>query len=376
MRVQRSLILFALLIAAFMIAPPTSPLWSSSSSNDFAAAPTAVPEKSVARRTPVKARGIIVSGYTAGGSRFPKLMDMIEETELNTVVLDIKNEAGEVSWIPRKAAARAIGAGIAKIKDPKATIATLKNKNIYVIGRIVVFKDPILAQVRPDLAIRDNITGNAWKDRKEAGWGDPYSSEVWTYNLALAEEAVEFGFDEIQFDYIRFPSDGSLDRTLFAHRDLRPPVEVVQQFLRTARKTIAPKGAYISADLFGFTTIVDDPGIGQRLDVVAREVDYLSLMLYPSHYSKGNYDLADPEKSPAETVSKSLADAKRRIAGTRAKLRPWLQDFSLRVHYTPKEVRAQIDAAEDSGVGEWLLWNARNVYSMDALHLSRSSRVP
>jgi hypothetical protein len=260
-----------------------------------------------------------------------------------------------------------MGAGIAKMDDPRATIRALKAKGIYVIGRVVAFKDPVLAYVRPDLAVHDT-SGTVWHDRKGLGWADPFSADAWAYNLAVARDAVELGFDEIQFDYIRFPSDGDLAKIWYPHRDLRAETEVIHGFLAEARRQLVPLGVYLSADVFGLVTLVDDDlGIGQKIELIAEEVDYLSLMLYPSHYHKPEYDIPDPERAPYKTISVSLADAKRRIAGTRAKLRPWLQDFSLNVSYSPAEVRAQIKAVEDAGIKEWLLWNARNRYSEDAL---------
>lgn len=389
MQVQRLAILIALIIAAFMIAPPTSPLFSAAApppastpapSADLAQAPTPAPINKK-MPTPTKAKGIVVSGYTAGGSNFQKLIDLVKRTELNAMVIDIKNEDGEVSWMPKSDRAKAMSGGVRKIKDPKAMIASLKKQNIYVIGRIVVFKDPILSMVRPDLAVRD-VNGNLWKDRKGLGWGDPYSSEVWDYNMALAREAVEFGFDEIQFDYIRFPSDGDIDLIRYPHKDMRSQQEVIRQHLHDAREELHKMGTFVSADLFGFVTLVDDPGIGQRLELIAAEVDYISLMLYPSHYTKGNLGLKSPIDSPGETIALSLADAKVKMKDASAKLRPWLQDFTIRgVTYTPKEVRAQIDASEKAGVDEWLLWNANNRYSEDALKLpartsSDSNRTP
>ena len=374
MLAHRVLVLIALVIAAFMIAPPTSPLLSTTG-GPAAPSPEATlvaltpPSPTPLRRElppPTKAKGIVISGYTAGGKRMPELLRMIERTELNAIVLDIKNESGEVSWIPRSERARSYGGGVKKISDPAALVRDLHERDISVIGRIVVFKDPILSEARPDLAVQDT-KGGIWRDRKSSGWGDPYSDEVWEYAMDLAREAVSFGFDEIQFDYIRFPSDGDISRIRYPFEDLRPQTEVIREHLSEARSVLHPMGAYTSADLFGFVTLVDDPGIGQRLELIAREVDYVSLMLYPSHYTKGNYNLKDPEASPYETIKLSLEDAKRRIAGSRAKLRPWLQDFSLRVRYSPAEVRAQIRAAEDVGVDEWLLWNASNRFQEDAL---------
>lgn len=363
-RPSKLLIVAAFGVAVFMIAPQTSPLFSSSRTS--AVAPKSQ-DGGPTLPTPTKAKGIIVSGYSAGGERLDVLVDLVKRTELNTLVVDIKDEAGEVSWVPVGAAAKAVGAGVSKIDEPKALIAALKAQDIYVIGRIVVFKDPILAKVRPDLAVKD-AAGGIWKDRRGAGWGNPFAPEVWDYNMALAEEAADLGFDEIQFDYIRFPTDGKLEDIRYSLTYEREQAEIIRSYIAIARERLHAKGVFVSVDLFGFVTLVDDPGIGQRLELIANEVDFVSLMLYPSHYQAGNLGLTDPIRSPSETISRSLTDALRITKGKRAKLRPWLQDFSIHgVPYTPTEVRAQIKAAEALGVNEWLLWNANNKYSEDAL---------
>jgi hypothetical protein len=268
------------------------------------------------------------------------------------------------------------GAGLPKIIDPARMVRRLHRQGIYVIGRIVTFQDSIMSRVRPDLAIQD-LRGGVWRSYKDESWLDPYSIQAQDYNIALAIEAVELGFDEIQFDYVRFPSDGDTAKMWSRYKDERAPHDAIRQFLKRARAQIVPRGAYISADLFGLVALVlDDLGIGQKLELIAREVDYVSLMLYPSHYHKPEYGIRDPEREPYRTVALSLRDAKQRIAGTRAKLRPWLQDFTLQVPYTPAEVRNQIQAVEDSGLDEWLLWNARNRYTEDALRPAPGARVP
>ena len=380
-----TLVTIALGIAVFMLAPPTSPVLGSSSgvfsifgsdghpADEAEAEPAAVawptPEPAPTRKRPppTRVKGFLMTGYTAGGSRFETLLDLIDRTELNTVVIDIKDEAGEVSWLPRAPALQAYGGGVRKIRDPAATIKRLKANDVYVIGRIVAFQDPRLVEARPDLGVQ-SAHGGVWTTEKGLGWTDPYSPEVRAYNIELATEAIALGFDEIQYDYVRFPSDGDVDVIWFPHRDHRHPTEVIRSFLAEARREIVGRGAYISADLFGLVTLAkDDMGIGQRLELVAQEVDYVSLMLYPSHYHKPEYDIPDPEREPYRTIDVSIKDAKRRIAGTNAKLRPWIQDFSLRVRYGEAEVRAQIRALRDNGVTEFLLWNAANRYTESAL---------
>ncbi len=384
--VQNCLVAVALLISVYMLAPPVSPVLSDAKVFSFLSRsetkspealtgidPLVAPSKPVARRRAIAAKGIIMSGYTAGGPRFDALVGLIDRTELNAVVLDIKDERGEVSWVPHTARARLAGAGLPKILDPRGLVRKLHRHHIYVIGRICTFQDPTLAAVRPDLAIQDTH-GGTWHTRPTSanphglGWLDPYSTEAQDYNISLATEAIGLGFDEIQFDYVRFPTDGDTTRMWHRFKDDRLPQQVIADFLHRARQQIVPRGAYISSDMFGLTALVsDDLGIGQKVEMMAREVDYVSLMLYPSHFNKPEYGVADPEKEPGKIVGLSLRDAKRRIRGTGAKLRPWLQDFSLQVPYTPVEVRAQIQAAEELGIHQWLLWNAPNKYTEDAL---------
>lgn len=385
--VQNTLVALALGISVLMLIPPLSPVLGEGDTLPLLGskpAPAAgvqfgtVPldPETVSRPKAVEAKGILMSGYTAGGSRFDDLLEFIERTEINAVVIDVKDERGEVSWIPRSRMARTAGAALNKILEPAAMVRRLKRAGVYVIGRIVTFQDSILAEVRPDLAIQ-STEGGIWRNEDGLAWLDPYSTEAQDYNIALAVEAVEVGFDEIQFDYVRFPSDGDTTKMWSRYADGRAHHEVIPQFLARARKEIHSRGAFISADLFGLVALVsDDLGIGQRIELIAREVDYVSLMLYPSHYNKPEYGIPDPEKEPYRTVALSLADAKRRIAGTPAKLRPWLQDFTLRVPYTPVEVRYQIEATQDAGIDEWLLWNARNRYSEDALRPARGQTRP
>lgn len=386
--VQNSLVAVALGITVFMFVPLVSPLWAEdsiipflgprheSTLTSFSVGPLPADFEPVRRPKPVKVKGILMTGYTAGGSRFDDMLALLRRTELNTAVIDIKDERGEISWIPRSPQARMAGAGIPKIQDPVATIRRLRRAGVYVIGRIVTFQDPVMSTVRPDLAIQD-LHGGIWKSYKDHGWLDPYSTQAQDYNIALAIEAIELGFQEIQFDYVRFPSDGDTTRMWSRYKDERAPHDAIRQFLARARSQIVPRGAYISADMFGLTALVsDDLGIGQKLELIAREVDYVSLMLYPSHYNQGEYGIPDPEREPYKTVAVSLRDAKQRIAGTKAKLRPWLQDFTLRVPYTPAEVRAQIQATNDAGIDEWMLWNARNRYTEDALRPAPGAKLP
>jgi len=315
----------------------------------------------------VEVKGIYATGAAAGSPKIESLIKLIETTELNALVIDLKDDTGRVSYQSGLEVVEQTGAGTAKIKEITGLVRTLRIKDIYPIARIVVFKDPVFAAARPDLAVQRK-SGGVWKDYKGLAWMDPYSREVWDYNLALAEEAAQMGFREVQFDYVRFPSDGPMQEAVYTHADENSPEDTIAEFLKEAHKRLSKYGVYVSADVFGLTTTVqEDMRIGQKWEKITANVDYISPMVYPSHYISGNYGLKDPNREPYATVRRSLADAVYRNPGNGATIRPWLQDFSLGYPYGPEEVRAQIQAAYDAGVTQWLLWNARNVYTEEAL---------
>jgi hypothetical protein len=310
------------------------------------------------------ARGVHVSVFMAGSdSDLDKLIGLVERTELNTMQVDLKDEYGQIGFDIDNELAQKIGSA-KDFVELDGCVDKMRYRDIYTICRIVVFKDPILADGRPDLAVQDKY-GGPWG---EGVWVDPYSQEVWDYNLAVAEAAAKAGFNEVQFDYVRFPSDGNTSTALYPHQDGRAPGEVINGFLTYAREKLAAYNVFISADLFGLTASKQgEMGIGQKVRAISDHVDYVSPMVYPSHFNTGEYNIKSPENNPHDIVSKSLQDFKKVMKGTPAKLRPWLQDFSLRVTYTPDMVRRQIDAAEEAGIHEWLLWDPECTYSESAL---------
>ena len=333
-----------------------------------------------AKRAParVHVRGIYLTGYTAGHrERFEELLRLVDETELNAMVIDIKDDWGKITYRSDVADAVAAGAVEGKIQDIDQLLRTLRQKNIYPIARIVTFKDPAIVRTRPELAVR-NTAGEIWRDRTGAAWLDPYNRETWEYNLAIAREAALKGFREIQFDYVRFPSDGPVRTIVYPKYDGRGRADVIADFLTYAHKELEPYHVFVSADIFGLiTSVSDDQGIGQVLEKLAGGVDYLSPMVYPSHYALGTFGLPDPDAAPYETVFRSLADAARRLGEDRKLiLRPWLQDFSLRNRYGPGEIKSQIRAVEDLGLKEWLLWNAANDYSEEGLRKAPADTRP
>jgi hypothetical protein len=283
------------------------------------------------------------------------------------VVVDIKDDTGVVSYPSVVSLAVRIGAG-AQRYQPEQLLDRLQRERIYPIARIVVFKDPLLASQRQDLAVL-NSRGGLWHDRRGIRWVDPYNKTVWEYNVALAQEAARLGFKEIQFDYVRFTSDGNLRECRYPGADGRTKGEVIRDFLAYAAQKLQGAGVKLSADVFGLTCSVEgEMGIGQVFEQIAAEVDVICPMVYPSHYAKGTYQLADPDAKPYETVYRSLTDARRKLterSNQTVTIRPWLQDFSLSSVYNRAQLEAQVQAVYDAGLTEWLFWNPRNNYAVE-----------
>lgn len=293
-------------------------------------------------------------------------IELVSRTEMNAVVIDIKGDRGYLAFKPKDPLLQEIAVPYEHISDLQKVIDECKRRGIYLIARIVVFKDNILAHARPEWAVHRG-DGSLWIDAEELGWADPFRKEVWEYNLAVAKEAVALGFDEVQFDYLRFPSDGDIYDMQFSqetNRDAR--CQAISSFLAYARQELDKTGAFLSADLFGLVTSVDpnmhlgDLGIGQRLIDVAPWVDYISPMVYPSTYLPGHLGLRDPWRQPYEVVRISLEDAQKQVPTL---IRPWLQHYSLwGVQYGPREFRLEKQAAADAHAHGWLFWNAGGVY--------------
>ncbi|MCK4258412.1 MAG: putative glycoside hydrolase [Halanaerobiales bacterium] len=312
-----------------------------------------------------KVRGIFITGWVAGlNGRMEEYIDLTKNTEINSFVIDIKDDTGSISYKSNVSLAQEIKANRRKIRDIKALIQRLKEENIYLIGRVVAFKDPILAKAKTDLALELKKEDTIWKDKD---WINPYLEENWEYAVALAKEALDLGFDEIQFDYVRFPALGN-GNTQAVMVEGMSKEETINSFLKYAKKELADYNVPISADIFGAVTSTNnDLGIGQRLETISQAVDVISPMVYPSHYANGVFKLPVPEAAPYETIYYSMKDAVDRLSnGEYAKLRPWLQDFSLKHYYGVNEVREQIKALYDLGIEEWLLWNPRSRYTTEA----------
>jgi hypothetical protein len=312
-------------------------------------------------------------GVLSEQARLDELIRIADQTEINAIVIDVKQDT--IYYDTQVQFFRDIDGVVRPFVDLPALLARLDEHGIYSIARMVVFKDPLVAEGRPDLAVRDEVTGGVWRDFDGASWVNAFNSELWEANAALAAELATIGFDEVQYDYIRFPSDGDLTTADFGP-DYSEAARraAITSAVRAGNEATHAAGAEFSIDLFPIVALMgDDQGIGQTVQDLAPHADYVCLMVYPSHYGEGNIPgvTVHPNDAPAETVRYTLERAEELVPGTREKMRPWLQDFTYPLEgfseYGPAEVRAQIDAAEALGVNGWMLWNAAGQFQESAL---------
>ena len=290
------------------------------------------------------------------------LFDLISRTELNAVIIDVKSDRGSLAWDSQTDIANALGND--GNRDGWMTldtfIAEAKSRNIYTIARLVTFKDNPLAFGYPYLAVT-HADGSIWIDGEGLAWANPFREEVWNYNIALAKEIAEIGFDEINMDYLRFPSDGNLSAIVYAEENTADTrTTAIRTFVSRMRNELKPYGVYLSADVFGLTVWVDpdsDMNIGQRVKDIAPYVDYLSPMIYPSTFIPGNLGYSDPSAYPYQVIYRSQLAAMERVAAP-TKVRPWLQAY----WYSSYEMLLQKQAANDANSAGWLWWNAGGVY--------------
>ena len=345
--------------------------------------------------TPTAVKGIYITSWVSGTKELrDKLVRIVDTTEINSVVIDVKDYSGRISFNVEDSYLKEIGASENRIPDAREFIERLHQKGIYVIGRISVFQDPYLVKIKPELAVRRKSDGGIWKDFKGISWLDAGAREVWSYTAAIGREAYSIGFDELNFDYIRFPSDGNMKDISYPFSGKKSKPEVLKEFFAYLYTELKPTGATLSADLFGMTTTnTDDLNIGQVLENALPYFDYIAQMVYPSHYPPSFMGFANPAAKPYEVVKFSMdAAVKRAIATTTTavlsptsriasttpalykkpsfsaqKIRPLLQDFNLGATYTAEMVRTQIQATYDAGLTSWMLWNAGNKYTVAAL---------
>jgi hypothetical protein len=316
---------------------------------------------------PFRPKALYLSFYGIGSTKLRNAaLGLIEKTELNAVVIDVKGDRGLVAFQSSVPTAAQVGAqNVITMRNAKETIAQLHRDNIYTVARIVVFKDDPLATARPELAVKRN-DGSIFRDREHLAWTDPSLPAVWDYNIKIAVEAAQLGFDEIQFDYVRFPD---MKGVRFATpNDLPHRLAAITGFLAEARRQLTPYNVFVAADIFGYVTWnLDDTHIGQRLEELAPVVDYISPMLYPSCFQFGIPGYRIPVAHPYEIVFLSLQNARERSAIPSVRFRPWLQAFRDYAfdhrEFTAAEIRSQITAADKFGSDGWMLWNPRNVYT-------------
>lgn len=340
--------------------------------------PTSVPK----RTEPVKVKGIYVSGPVAGIEKMDELIQMVDETELNALVIDVKNDEGRVTYKMQSERVLQLEAGVRYIRDMEALVKKCKEKDIYLIARVVAFKDPYLAEKCPEYAVKLK-NGGIFRDGKGLAWVNPYNREVWEYLLEISKEAANVGFDEIQFDYIRFSTDLKSDKLDFGEESLTvSKTDIITQFTEYAYEELSKLGVYVSADVYG-TVIdnkIDQEIVGQDYAKMAERLDYICPMVYPSHYGNGVYGISIPDAKPYETVNAAMNAARTVIEQDKAtnsvdnayaENRAWLQSFTAswvngHISYGPEQIRAQIEGAKDAGCEEWILWNAGIKYQKDS----------
>ncbi|MBI2615020.1 MAG: GTP-binding protein [Gemmatimonadetes bacterium] len=328
---------------------------------------------------PAVVRGLYLNAWVFSSSRFADLLRLADTTEINTFVIDVKDDTGYLTYRSSVPTAVEIGANDrVRVSDTRQRLAELQARGVHPVARIVVAKDPLLARRKPEWAIHDT-RGGLWRDRLGSAWVDAYRDSVWIYAADLAKEAVILGFAEIQFDYLRFPDEPRwlLDRAVFpGKRPSESQRAAVRRNVALMRERTAQLGVPFTLDLFGLTTSADgDLGIGQTWEDLAPLADVVLPMVYPSHYRRGAYGIEHPNAAPYTTVRRALEEALRKNARLTSapKIRPYLQAFSIfRVRYTPDEIRAQIRATEELGLTDWVLWNARGVYPAAALRPGRA----
>ncbi|WP_429668769.1 putative glycoside hydrolase [Bacillus gobiensis] len=329
---------------------------------------------------PDAVRGIYVSGNSAGGSRFNELTKLVDETELNAMVIDVKNDHGNLTYRPAKES-KYERISHQFIKDPQAMLKTLEEKKIYPIARIVVFKDSVLAKEKPEWSFKEK-NGEVWTNGRGESFVNPFLKEVWDYNVDLAIEAAKMGFKEIQFDYVRFPEgfekrDADLNYQTgkygeSAEDNVQKRVNAITDFVAYAKEKLKPYGVDVSVDIFGYSaTIPEAPGIGQNFSKISSNVDVISSMIYPSHWT-GYFGVNKPDLEPYKMIKEYSKVEKQKLEklDNPPTSRPWLQDFTASYlgsgnyqEYGKEEVEDQIKALNEEGINEFLLWDAANSYS-------------
>ena len=326
----------------------------------------------------VKVKGIYVTSSSASlNKKLDELIALTKRTKINAFVIDVKEDDGTLLFkMEAGEKYNPLANRRAPIKDIEKFMKRLKDNNIYTIARIVSFKDPTYAKANPDKAIISKATGKPFTNSDGVIWVSPHDRYLWEYNVAVAKEAAKAGFDEIQFDYVRFPASngGKLDKELnYRNTKNESKPETIQKYLAYARKELEPLGVYIAADVYGQVgSLPDDMALGQHWESVSNVVDYICPMIYPSHYGRGVYGLPVPDAYPYKTVYHCTQDSINRNANidTPAMIRPWIQAFTAKwvkghINYGPKEIELQVQALRDLGIEDYILWSPTNKYRIE-----------
>lgn len=334
--------------------------------------------ENIPRPEPVKVKGIYVSGPVAGIAKMDELIDLVDQTELNAMVIDVKNDEGKVTYKMHSDQVQELEASIGYIPDIKSLVDKCKEKDIYLIARIVAFRDPYLAEKKPEWAVHDG-DGEIFRDKNGMAWVNPYNREVWDYLVEVASQAAVDGFDEVQFDYIRFSTDIKEEEVDYGpEAEKVDKIEIITEFTKYLYEKLVPCGVYVAADVFG--TVIDNETdqkiVGQDYVKMAENLDYICPMVYPSHYHNGAYGIAVPDADPYATIYAAAASSVRQLQAVPeedcAHVRLWLQSFTAswvpgHISYGPGQIREEIKAAYDAGCEEWILWNAAVSYQPDSL---------
>lgn len=317
-------------------------------------------------------RGIYVQAVNTKGTTFQNLLNLVNQSDLNAMVIDVKDDNGVLTFQPAKNSPY-YQISQPYIKNPAKLIQTLNQHHIYPIARIVVFKDNVLAKSRPEWSFR--TASGVWKNGRGDSFTNPFVKQVWDYNIGIAIEAAKIGFKEIQFDYVRFPEKFETFEAALAYSGQssgKTRVSAVTEFVKTAQEKLKPYGVKMSVDVFGNATVIPEaPGIGQNFSEIAQHVDVISAMIYPSHWT-GIFGIKKPDLEPYRLVSEYAKVENSRLKKLTAppKSRPWIQDFTATwlgkgnyKVYGKKEIEDQIRALHSQGINEYLIWNAENNYT-------------
>ena len=330
-------------------------------------------------RIPLKVKGIYVTSKAAGKDNLEELLKVADTTEINAMVIDVKDDNGKITYAMDSKLAKEIGAITNTIPDMEGLLKTLKEHGIYAIARVVAFKDPYLADHRHELALK-NKDGSIYRDNKGECWINPYNREVWEYLVEVASQTAVIGFNEVQFDYIRFSTGGGMSEVDFGDEaETMTKEDIIIEFTKYAYEKLKPLGIFVSADVYGtiISSSIDAGLVGQNYVEMSKYLDYICPMIYPSHFGEGNYGVEYPDLEPFKIVRKVLTASRTKLEQIpdgehRAIVRPWLQDFTAtwvkkHMEYGGPELREQINGVYGANYQEWLLWDAACTYSVEGL---------